>query len=517
MTIAQQLGRISATAEMNTKAREFCNLAKLVAMSRGEHVNMRHIVRNDISNRARIALGPTVKSIVEGSFRVYSMNDQQKAAALAGGTASGDWTEQLAAYDTLAAAFLELLRNWGAFDAMLPSMRRVPFRTRIGASTTGITATTVAQQAPKPISRLTLTTTQIDEIKVAATLVVTDELMKFGSSAAGNLFATELSNAVAVQTDSAFVSILTSGATSVPSGGGTAEHVRNDLRAMLANVTTSARSQLFLLTTSATAKVFAVLHDNSGGGAFPTMGVNGGTIGGIQVVVSDGVLASTALLVDAQQVAAASETIQLSASNEALVQLNDAPELASDFEHVPGQSLANEYDGLESREIFRRAEAHDHRRLRSHRHHLCRRLTRTITDGRRHHHLLERRGRMDQADRPQRVGDDPRSQRSHLPLSAGRQLWRARTRRGRYLHAGERWSSQPGSGGSSRERGGVMNLPTQAQVDAAKRLGISLNFHDAPLTIARLVELIEDLQRRVAELEQQRTGASSSWSLRRTK
>ena len=95
---------------------------------------------------------------------------------------------------------------------------------------------------------------------------------------------------------------------------------------MLANVTTNARSQLFLLTTSATAKVLAVLHTNTGSAAFESMGVNGGTIGGINVVVSDGVPANTAVLVDAQQVAAASETIQLSATTEASVQMNDAPD-----------------------------------------------------------------------------------------------------------------------------------------------------------------------------------------------
>jgi hypothetical protein len=78
--------------------------------------------------------------------------------------------------------------------------------------------------------------------------------------------------------------------------------------------------------TSTIAKVLAVLHDNTGGAAFPTMGVNGGTIGGINVIVSDGVPAATMLLVDAQQVAAASETIQLSASNEAIVQLDTAPD-----------------------------------------------------------------------------------------------------------------------------------------------------------------------------------------------
>ena len=48
-----------------------------------------------------------------------------------------------------------------------------------------------------------------------------------------------------------------------------------------------------------------------------------------------------------------------------------------------------------------------------------------------------------------------------------------------------------------------MNEPTSAQVDAAERLGVSLHFTNTPLTVARLVEIVEDLQRRVAELERQ--------------
>jgi hypothetical protein len=46
-----------------------------------------------------------------------------------------------------------------------------------------------------------------------------------------------------------------------------------------------------------------------------------------------------------------------------------------------------------------------------------------------------------------------------------------------------------------------MNEPTREQVSAADRLGVSLHFTSAPLTIARLVELVEDLQKRIEVLE----------------
>ena len=233
---------------------------------------------------------------------------------------------------------------------------------------------------------------------------------------------------MAVETDETFIVTLILNATSVASGGATAEHVRTDLRFLLQAITTSARSQLFLLMTSTIAKALAVMHDTSGGPAFPGMNYNGGTIGGIQCVVTDGMPASTAVLVDAQQVAAASETIQLSATNEAAVQMDSAPDIADQCQHGDGFAVAEQHDGPQGRAIFRRREAHDHRR----------------------------RG----LDR--------------------RQLHRR----------------QPGSV--------IMNAPTLEQIAAAERLGVSLHFTNSPLTIARLIEMVEELQQRVAALEDKR-------------
>jgi len=121
---------------------------------------------------------------------------------------------------------------------------------------------------------------------------------------------------------------------------------------MLAAVTTNARSTLFLLMTSAIAKVLAVLHDSTGGAAFPTMGVNGGTIAGIQVVVSDGVPASTMLLVDAQQIAAASDTIQLSATSEAIVQLDTAPDSPASGSSVMTSLWQANLTGIKAERVF---------------------------------------------------------------------------------------------------------------------------------------------------------------------
>ena len=252
-------------------------MARIVACSRGNIGAAKALVHDH-----RIRLAPIVKSVFGTHHQVYTFDPgtihRQKAAAAAGTTAASDWALPLAEYQTLAGAFLESLRNYGAFDAMLPAMRRVPFRTRIGASTSGITGTTVPQASVKPISKLTLSGTQIDELKAIAILVVTDELAKFGDSVAGNLFATELSNAVSTETDESFIAALILSATTFASHGPTAEGARADLRALLAAVSTGARSQLFLLTTSAIAKVLAVLHSTTGDAAFADARYNGGSV-----------------------------------------------------------------------------------------------------------------------------------------------------------------------------------------------------------------------------------------------
>jgi hypothetical protein len=53
MTIAQQVSHITANAEMSMKAREFVNLARAIALSRGIHSIAQQLVHDN-----RILMGP---------------------------------------------------------------------------------------------------------------------------------------------------------------------------------------------------------------------------------------------------------------------------------------------------------------------------------------------------------------------------------------------------------------------------------------------------------------------------
>ena len=60
--------------------------------------------------------------------------------------------------------------------------------------------------------------------------------------------------------------------------------------------------------------------------AFAIATVNGGSIGGIQIVVSDEVTAGEDILVDASQLAVAQEGFRIDQSNQASIQLNTIPD-----------------------------------------------------------------------------------------------------------------------------------------------------------------------------------------------
>src|SRR5262249_57001287 len=79
---------------------------------------------------------------------------------------------------------------------------------------------------------------------------------------------------------------------------------------------------------------------------------NGGTIGGIAAIVSDGVPAGTMVLVDAQQIAAASETIQLSAANEAIVAMDSSPDSPAAASTVMTSLWQNNLTGLKAERFF---------------------------------------------------------------------------------------------------------------------------------------------------------------------
>lgn len=296
----------NASVEMATRAGEFGMIARMFLKARGD-----------------LPLALSLAETARATPRVLTV---LKTAIAAGSISNSTWGEQLAEYEAAAAAFIETLRSVGAFDAMLADMRRVPLRIRLAAVTVGATGYLVGEGSPKPISRLTLAGSTLAPRKAVAIFAMSDELARFSGPEGAALFGRELRGAVAAVTDEEFVRIISDGMTPIASSGATVAAVRLDLATALHEVETDASSKLFILVRASTAKSWSLSVLESGAPAFPEMTPNGGRVAGMPVLVTDGVPVGTIVVVDANGIAAASDTVTMELATQADLVFEDAPD-----------------------------------------------------------------------------------------------------------------------------------------------------------------------------------------------
>src|SRR5262245_18909504 len=117
MSIMQKLGDQHRGIELSRKVLAFSEYARLLMLSGGSMLALR--------------------ALAEKNSRITAYAPELKAAISAGTPST--WGASLVP-DAIISAFLESLSTVGAFDAMLPSMRRVPFRSAVAVTTSAATA-----------------------------------------------------------------------------------------------------------------------------------------------------------------------------------------------------------------------------------------------------------------------------------------------------------------------------------------------------------------------------------------
>jgi hypothetical protein len=140
------------------------------------------------------------------------------------------------------------------------------------------------------------------------------------SPSASRLIGNELRKAVALATDTYFVGVIaqSTGVASSGSTGLTASAFLSDLEDALQSITTSPSSRLYLLVAPSAFKTISLLRDTGG-----SLMTNGTLASGLIKVVPSAALQDTMILVDAVSIAGASESIELSSSDQATVKLDD--------------------------------------------------------------------------------------------------------------------------------------------------------------------------------------------------
>jgi HK97 family phage major capsid protein len=261
-----------------------------------------------------------------------------KAAVAAGTTTDATWAGPLVAVKPLVDEFLELLRP-RTLLGRIPGLRYVPFNVSVGAQTTGGTYGWVGQNKPKPVTKADYTTVTLTFSKAAGIIVLTEELVKLSTPSAEALVKEEMIAGMGQFLDTQFVdpavaavanvnpASITNGAGTSVASGVTGAAAKADLAAQVAAFTAAGiplEGSVWLMNDS-NAFGIAMSINALAQPVFPGMSIEGGSIFGIPVIVSNNV-GNRVILVHAPSILVADDGgVSIDVSREASVQMDSAP------------------------------------------------------------------------------------------------------------------------------------------------------------------------------------------------
>jgi hypothetical protein len=250
----------------------------------------------------------------------------EKAAVAGMGT--GDVPDS----NAVAEAFLSAMRDF-SIPLRLQGLRRVPLRTRVFASSTGVLAVRVLEGTGIPVLRGDWTSKVLEPLKHAGITVQTDELIRSSSPLAAAAITDDLARAVAEAENETF--LVPSGSDSVLYGrpnfistGSSLAQVDADLKRLIDLVPHGAAFTM----SRETATALAFLRGTGGARAYPDIAPEGGQLLNMPVLISKAcalvgspVSRMIALLAPGEIVYADEGAVALTTSNAAALEMVDTP------------------------------------------------------------------------------------------------------------------------------------------------------------------------------------------------
>lgn len=322
---------------------EFARLVKALGMAEG-NMAQAHLIATHRYGEDSNAAG-TLKRISERGQRKLAFEGFEKANVVAGSTVDGTWAADLVLDEGGAFAdFAEYLRPQtilGKFgNDGIPSLRRVPFRTALGISAGAGSGYWVGEGMPKPLTAFDFNKTNLEPLKCANIVVLTEELLASSSAAAETMVRDEMRNALVALIDESFIdpanagsagvepaSITNAAANGAASGTGDADDVRADLRSLFNEfITANSASDIVLIMRASDALAAGMLVNALGQAEFPGIGRNGGTLLQLPVIASQAVPSGTVVAVQPSEIYFADDGgFQVDVSREASLQMLDNP------------------------------------------------------------------------------------------------------------------------------------------------------------------------------------------------
>jgi hypothetical protein len=234
-------------------------------------------------------------------------------------------------YTALSNAFLQSVAAFSAFERVLGdgAFLQVPLSSAVvRVMTSDPVGSTVGESDPVPVLKLTA---DIDQMlvpkKVQAVAACSEDLLKLGGQEANTLVGGSLRRALAKAVDTEFLSIITSGAGSISSTSLSAADFLSDLGSAVGSISSGADARFYAVIPATAYKSIALAGTTTGALAFQ-LGVNGGQVGSVKLIPSDGT-SSDGVVFDASQIAVGAGGVELSTSINAAIQADDSPTAGS--------------------------------------------------------------------------------------------------------------------------------------------------------------------------------------------
>ncbi|MGB1215879.1 MAG: phage major capsid protein [Pikeienuella sp.] len=264
-----------------------------------------------------------------------------KAAVAGGGSDSGEWGAELVHIDRYTGDFIEYLYSRTIFD-QLP-LREVPANVNIAGQDGAASGYWVGQSKSIPVTKADFFDVNLAPLKVAALAIVSKELLRDSAPSAERLVRDSLVEASAQRVDTTFLSASAAVAGVSPAGilngltAGTAtgadiDGVIADVKALYAPfIAANNADGLQFVTTQSLSKSLGLMQHALGNFAFPGLNANGGMLLGDNLVAGGNVGAGDLILLKPSDIYKIGDRgVEVSMSQDASIQMDDAPDGASD-------------------------------------------------------------------------------------------------------------------------------------------------------------------------------------------
>ena len=257
-----------------------------------------------------------------------------KAAVAAGTTTDATWALPLVNPD-IVSDFLPLLRAQTILGK-IQGLRKVPFNVNVPSQTSGGTINWVGELKPKPVTAMAFAMETLAFNKVAAIVVLSQELVRFSNPSAEALVRDSLVEDIARFLDGQFINPAVAAVTgvnpaSITNGAATAAATTNPLADIMGLINHFATYNipidgLAFIMSPANALALSFRTNLDGSPEFPGIGVNGGSYKGLQFITSNTVTTNVIALQPRYILYADDGGVTIDASTEASLQMDGAPD-----------------------------------------------------------------------------------------------------------------------------------------------------------------------------------------------